>query len=172
MILPLQITARNMELTEAIKSNIGEKAEELNKFYDRITSCRVVVESLPKRSLYNVHVDITVPGKELVVKREPNTDLYIAIRDSFNAARRELEEYARRQRRDVKHHEESPHARISTLFQDKGYGFLTTLEGREIYFHENSVLNHGFKQLKIGMEVRFSEVMGEKGPQASSVNVI
>ncbi len=75
MILPLQITARNLELTEAIKADIHEKAEKLNEFYDRIMSCRIVVESLPKRALYNVHIDMTVPGKELVVKREPNRDL-------------------------------------------------------------------------------------------------
>ncbi|MCF6158959.1 MAG: HPF/RaiA family ribosome-associated protein [wastewater metagenome] len=172
MIIPLQITARNIELTEAIETNIREHAEKLDKFYERLTSCRVVVEAIPKRSLYNVHVDMTVPGKELVVKREPNTDLYLAIRDAFNAARRELEDFARVQRGDVKHHEEPPRARISTLFPDKGYGFLTTFDGREIYFHQNSVLNHDFKRLELGMEVRFAEEMGEKGPQASSVTVV
>jgi len=172
MILPLQITSRNLELTEAIKADIREHAEKLDKYYDRIMSCRVVVEALPKRSLYNVHIDITVPGAELIVKRDPNTDLYLSIRDAFRDARRKLEDFARIQRGDVKHHEEMPHARISVLFSDKGYGFLTTPDGREIYFHEHSVLNRKFKQLEIGMEVRFAEEMGEKGPQASSVTVI
>ena len=172
MILPLQITSRNLELTEAIKADIREHAEKLDKYYDRIMSCRVVVEAMPKRSLYNVHIDITVPGTELVIKREPNQDLYVAIRDAFDEARRKLEDFARRQRGDVKHHEEPPHARISALFPDRGYGFLTTSDGREIYFHEHSVLNHDFKHLKVGTEVRFAEEMGEKGPQASSVTVI
>ena len=172
MILPLQITSRNLELTEAIKADIREHAEKLDKYYDRIMSCRVVVEALPKRSLYNVCIDITVPGAELVVKRDPNTDLYLSIRDAFHDARRKLEDFARRQRGDVKHHEEMPHARISALFPDKGYGFLATPDGREIYFHEHSVLNHKFKQLEIGIEVRFAEEMGEKGPQASSVTVV
>lgn len=172
MILPLQITSRNLELTEAIKADIREHAEKLDKYYDRIMSCRVVVEALPKRSLYNVHIDITVPGAELIVKRDPNTDLYLSIRDAFRDARRKLEDFARIQRGDVKHHEEMPHARISVLFSDKGYGFLTTPDGREIYFHEHSVLNRKFKQLEIGMEVRFAEEMGEKGPQASSVTVV
>ncbi len=172
MILPLQITSRNLELTEAIKADIREHAEKLDKYYDRIMSCRVVVEALPKRSLYNVHIDITVPGAELIVKRDPNTDLYLSIRDAFRDARRKLEDFARIQRGDVKHHEEMPHARISVLFSDKGYGFLTTPDGREIYFHEHSVLNRKFKQLEIGMEVRFAEEMGEKGPQASSLTVV
>lgn len=172
MILPLQITSRNLDLTDAIKANIQEKVDKLDKYCTKITSCRVVVEAIPKRTLYNVHVDIKVPGTELVVKREPNTDLYLAIRDAFDAAYRQLENYTQRHRKDVKHHEETPHAQISNLFPDKGYGFLTTFDGREIYFHENSVLNHGFKQLNKGMEVRFVEEMGEKGPQASSVTVI
>lgn len=172
MILPLQITSRNLELTEAIKTNIREHAESLDKYYSRIMSCRVAVEALPNRSLYNVCIDMTVPGVELVVKLDPNSDLYIAIRDAFHDARRKLEDFARRQRGDVKRHEEPLRARISTLFQDKGYGFLTTMDGREIYFHENSVQNHKFKQLEIGMEVRFAEEMGEKGPQATYVKVI
>lgn len=172
MILPLQITSRNLDLTDAIKANIQEKVDKLDQYCSTITSCRIVVEAIPKRSLYNVNVDIKVPGNELVVKREPNTDLYLAIRDSFDAAYRQLENYTQKHRKDVKHHEEAPHAQISTLFPDMGYGFLTTFDGREVYFHENSVLNHGFKQLNKGMEVRFVEEMGEKGPQASSVTVI
>lgn len=172
MILPLQITARDIELTEAIKTSIREHAQKLDKFYEKLISCRIIVEAIPKRSLYNVHVDMTVPGKELVVRREPNTDLYLAIRDAFNAAQRELEDFARLQRGDVKRHEGLPHARISALFPDRGYGFLTTYEGREIYFHAHSILNHDFDKLEVGMEVRFSEEMGEKGPQASSLRVI
>lgn len=172
MILPLQITSRNLELTETIKADIREHAEKLDKYYHKIMSCRVAVEALPNRSLYNVRIDMTVPGVELVVKLDPNNDLYIAIRDAFHDARRKLEDFARLQRGDVKHHEEPPHGRITTLFPDKGYGFLTTIDGREIYFHEHSVQNHKFKQLEIGMEVRFGEEMGEKGPQATYVKVV
>ncbi|MFO0794745.1 MAG: hypothetical protein U0586_11880 [Candidatus Brocadiaceae bacterium] len=68
------------------------------------------MEALPKRSLYNVHIDITVPGTELIIKREPNPDLYMAIKDSFDAARRKLEDHAQLLRREVKRHEEVPHA--------------------------------------------------------------
>src|SRR3972149_2580264 len=159
-------------LTAAIEGDNLELAERLDIYYDRIMSCRVTVEALPKRSLYNVHIDMSVPGVELVVKLDPNTDLYVSIRDSFHDARRKLEDFARRQRGDVKHHEGSPHARISSLFPDKVHGFLTIPDVREIYFHEHSVLNRKFKQLEIGVEVRFAEEMGEKGPQASSVTVV
>lgn len=176
MELGLQVTARNMELTDAIRAEITEKAEKLDKFFDRIMRCRVVVEAPHRHSqegiLYNVQIYLTVPGAELVVKREPNEDLYVAIRDAFQAARRKLEDYSTKQRGDVKHHEEPPQARIAALFPDQGYGFLATPEGREIYFHKNSVVNREFGKLEIGMKVRFSEEQGAKGPQASSVTVL
>ncbi len=176
MKLPLQITARNLDLSEADREKIREKAEKLNTYYEQIMHCRVLVE-VPHRHhregiLYNVRIDMTVPGSELIVKREPNEDIDVAIRDAFDAARRQLEDFARRHRGAVKHHEEIPHARISALFPDKGYGFLTTSDGREIYFHRHSVIDRDFKDLRVGMEVRFTEEQGEKGPQASTVTVI
>lgn len=176
MEIPLQITSRNLDLTEAIEAKIRAEAGNLDKFYDRIMRCRVVVET-PHRhrhqgKLYNVHIYMTLPGSELIVKREPHEDMYVAIRDGFNAARRKLEDFSRRQRGDVKHHEEAPQARITALFPDKGYGFLTTPENMEIYFHENSVINCDFKRLEVGMKVRFEASEGEKGPQASTVTVI
>jgi len=165
MKLDLQITAHNIELSDFAKEDIREKAEKLDKFYDRIMRCRVVVD-VPHRHkhegiLYDVHIYMTVPGSELIVKREPGEDLTVAVRDAFNAARRKLEDFVRRQRGDVKHHEEMPPARITALFPDKGYGFLTTPDGREIYFHENSVLHKDFKRLSIGTEVRFAEEQGD-----------
>jgi ribosomal subunit interface protein len=176
MMIPLQITVRNVSLSEAAKQAIREKAEKLDKFYDRIMSCRVVVEAPHRHNrhgvLYNVRIDLTVPGGELLVKREPHEDLYVAIRDAFDAARRQLEDYARRQRGQVKLHEESPQARVSKLFPGEDYGFLETPDEREIYFHRNSVLNGGFERLEVGSFVRFTEEMGEQGPQATTVAIV
>ena len=175
MRLPLEISSRDFELTDAIQANIEERAEKLDRFYDRLMSCRVAIEaphqSQRKGVVHHLRIDMTVPGGELVVKREPNEDLYVAISDAFDTAERQLQEYAEKQRGDVKHHEETPRARVSRLFPERGYGFLTTLDGREVYFHQNSVLGNKFKDLKIGTEVRFVEELGDKGPQASTVRV-
>ncbi len=176
MRVPLQITSRDIELPDSIEAIIREKSEKLNTFNDQIIGCRVVVET-PHRSqqkgvMYNVRIELTVPGAEVVVKREPHVDLMAAIRDAFDAARRQLQDHSRRQRGDVKFHEETPRARINEVFLDEGYGFLLTSDGREIYFHENSVVDGKFGQLKVGMEARFVEVEGEKGPQASAVMVL
>lgn len=118
MDVPLQITCTNVEPTEAIERNIREKAAKLERYYPKIVSCRVVIEASHKRhhkgNLYHVSINIGVPNGEIVVNRESgkdhsHEDLYVAIRDAFRAARRQLEDYARLQRGQVKRHEIPPH---------------------------------------------------------------
>ncbi|QBQ55664.1 HPF/RaiA family ribosome-associated protein [Nitrosococcus wardiae] len=181
MKLPLEITFRNMEPSEALEANVREHAGKLDQFYDRIMSCRVVVEQDHKHhrqgNLYHVRIDLTVPGKELVVSREPEKhqayeDVYVAVRDAFRTMRRQLKEYAQRQRGQEKYHEAPPQGRIAALFPAEDYGIIEASAGEEIYFHRNSVLGADFEQLKVGNEVRFHQEQGEKGPQASTVKLI
>lgn len=181
MQLPLQVTFRNLEPSEAVEAIVRRKAEELDKLYDRIMRCSVVVEAHHKHhhkgNLYHVRIDLTVPGSELVVNREPDQhhaheDVYVAVRDAFNAACRQLKAYASSSHRDVKTHEVPPHGKITELFTEKGFGKIEGSDGREIYFHKNSVLNADFDKLEIGTEVRFVEEEGDQGPQASTVKVV
>jgi ribosome-associated translation inhibitor RaiA len=115
MDLPLQVSFHNMTATPAMENVIRECAAKLERFYDRLTGCRVVVD-VPHRhhqngNPYQIRIDLTLPGGEIVVNREPpgqpgNTtsrDFGQAVRDAFDAARRQLEDYARRQRGDVKY---------------------------------------------------------------------
>ena len=104
---PLRISFRNMDPSEAVEANVREKAAKLERFFDRITSCRVVVEAphrhRHKGKLYNVRIDLAVPGKALVVthsgpKNHAHEDVYVAIRDAFGAAARQLEDHARKVR--------------------------------------------------------------------------
>lgn len=180
MKLPLQISFRNMEPSESIEAKIHERAAKLDLVYDQIMSCRVMVEAQHRHhhqgNLYHVRIDMTVPGEELAVSHDPgmdhaHEDVYVAIRDAFDAARRRLEDFSRHQRSQVKFHETPAHGRISQLHPEQGYGMIETSDGREIYFHENSVLNADFLKLETGEKVRFNEEMGEKGPQASTVKV-
>ncbi len=61
---------------------------------------------------------------------------------------------------------------VVRLFREEGYGFLRALDGREIYFHRNAVLNDDFDRLVVGAGVRFDEGLGEEGPQASTVQIV
>lgn len=191
-----------MAPSEAVEADIREKAAKLDRFYDRIMACRVIVEA-PHRhhrkgKAYHIRIDITVPGGEIVVGRQAkpvpdpdarfeagrrlyeahemskyaaHDDVYVAIRDAFKAARRKLQDYARRQRGQVKTHGALPVGRVVKLFPEQGFGFLEAPDGREIYFHRNSVLEPGFDRLEAGAIVYFAEEPGEKGPQASTVRL-
>ncbi len=178
--LPLQVVFRNMDHSPAVEARVREQAEKLERFYDRIMSCRVVVETHHrhhhKGNLYHVRIDLTVPGDELVVSREPadhhaHEDVYVAVRDAFDAMRRQLQDFARRQRGDVKEHEPPPHGRIREIAPLADYGVIETSDGREIPFTRNSVVNYDFDKLEVGDSVRFVEVESDEGPAASTVHV-
>ncbi len=176
MEIPLQITTRNIELSEPTRDDLKRRADKLDTFFNRIMRCRIAVEvphRYKKQAMnvveYNIRIDMTVPGREIVIKNKPNKDLDIAIRDAFEAAQRKLEDYVRKMRGDVKRRETPPHGVITSIFPEEGYGFISTDDGKEIYFHQNSVLEDNFRKLKKGSFVRYSEEMGEKGPQASTV---
>lgn len=175
---PVKITFRNLAYPEEVVENIEKRAAKLATFYDRITSCEVMVEVPHKHhregNLFHIRITLVVPGTELIVKREPAQhleyeDLYIAIREAFDEARRQLQDYARLQRGDVKIHEAPPQGQVSKLFPQEGYGFIKLADGREIYFQKNRVLDGGFDRLKLGTTVRFVEEPAEKGPQAVAV---
>jgi cold shock CspA family protein len=167
-----------MAHSDTIEALVRDKAAHLDTFADHIMSCRVVVEPAGKHhlhgNLYEVRIDLTVPGEEIAVTCEPSEhteykDIQVALRDAFDSARRRLEDYVRRRRGTVKAHEATPHGRVSKLFPDEGYGFIDTPDGREVYFHRHSVLHEGFDRLAIGTEVAFVEEEGKKGPQATTV---
>lgn len=183
MQLPLQITFRHMDPSPSVEAHIRERADSLDRFFSRIMACRVVVEASARQhqkgNLYHVRVDLTVPGREIVIKRDPperhaHEDILVAVRDAFDAARRQLEDHARSTRGEVKAHQEPDHGRIARLFREEGYGFIRSSEGDEIYMHKNAVVGDGFAALSEGDEVRFvvQDGEGEKGPQASTVIAI
>ncbi len=116
MRIPLEVTFRHMEPSAAAEARIAEKVAKLEQIYKQITRCQVVIEAPHEHSrqgkLFHVSIDLTVPGAELLVTRGHNhqshahEDVYVAIRDAFDAARRRLEDHVRLRRGDVKHHDQ------------------------------------------------------------------
>ena len=130
MNLPVQVTFRHMEPSAPVEARIRDEAAALDRYFSRITSCRVVVEAPGRRGKgFDVSIDIGVPGSEIAVNNKPSMhstlvhsetdesekhheiqpdhkDVFIAIRDSFAAARRQLEDYAEKLRGEVKRHEQ------------------------------------------------------------------
>ncbi len=183
MNLPLEITFRDVPKTPEMEDLIREKVDKLEEIFDHISSCRVAIETRQhaqnKGRPYRIRIDITVPpGHEIVVVREPSkgdmhSDLAAEIRDAFLAARRRLTDLKEKQRGDVKAHpEQEARAIVDRLFPGQGTGFLRTLDGRDIFFHRNSVLHDEYDRLDVGTGVWFLEEPGEKGPQASTVRIV
>ncbi|MDH3713716.1 MAG: cold shock domain-containing protein, partial [Gammaproteobacteria bacterium] len=125
-----------------------------------------------------VSIAIRLQGSAAIdVTRDPeqhyaHEDVYVAVRDAFDAARRRVEDYARRRRGQVKHHDVPAHGVIVQLVPEEDYGTIATPDDRRVYFHRNSIVGADFEQLDVDTQVRFVEEMGEQGPQASTVKLI
>jgi len=174
MQVPLQITIRDIDHSDAVEQRIRQKAEKLNLYSDRIISCRVVVEQTTRNKhqgkLHNVRINLTVPGKELFVNRNEQEDLYVAIRDAFDDMARKLEEEMKIAQGEVKTHPELIHGRVARIFKDDDFGFIETENGQEYYFNAANVVHPHFDKLEVGTEVHFIEVMGDEGPRAHRVS--
>lgn len=181
MQVPPEILFRDGPPSPAVRGRIDSRIARLARQCPDIIRCRVTVEA-PHRhhhqgQVWQVRVDLTVPGDELVAGRDggrdhAHEDAHVAVRDAFDAIERRLEDYLRRRRQDVKVHAPPDHGRVSALYPELDHGRIETADGRDVYFHRNSVVEGGFDRLREGDEVRLSVEMGERGPQASSVHVV
>lgn len=174
-----RIEFQGMDASGEFRDPILKQIERLEERYGRMTSCRVVVKAPGGRhrtsGLYEINIHLSLPDeREVAVERTPSQDerfqdYEFALNDAFNRAVRQLQDQVGRMRGKVKHHELPPSGVIRSLMREDGYGFLESADGREIYFHRNSVSEPGFESLDVGTRVNFVEEEGEKGPQASRV---
>src|SRR5260370_3154560 len=179
---PLQSSFENAEPSEAVRAAIGHEVERLEKYQHRLRGCRVAVvaRSTTHRhgAVYRINIWVTIPPHEnIVVSHQPSDDrrhvnVKVAIRDAFAAARRQIEALAQRASGKVKLHEVEAHGRVSKISAEEDYGFIVTPDGREIYFHRNSVIDNAFDRLSVGSEVRFAEELGAKETQPSAIHPI
>jgi cold shock CspA family protein/ribosome-associated translation inhibitor RaiA len=174
---PLEIEFQGMTADESLRSIILDHIAGLEERFGRVTACRVAIrapsEHHRKGGLYEVTIHLLLPqGREVDIGRTPSADerhadVQFAVNDAFKRARRRLQDHARRMRGQVKSHDALPVGTVTRV--DDSFGFLETTDGREVYFHRNSVLNGGFTQLAPGARVSFFEEVGNKGAQASTV---
>ena len=181
MQVPWEITFQGMDPSDAVRARVEKEIERLERFHPRITSCKVVVEARAHRKrhgdLYAVRVHVVLPGAEATASRNPpedhsHEDVYVAVRDAFKALARQLQDEVRVMDLRTKAHEPPPYGKVVRLFPSEDYGFIETPDKQEVYFHRNAVVGGGFDRLAVGSEVRFAESAGDKGPQASSVELI
>jgi cold shock CspA family protein/ribosome-associated translation inhibitor RaiA len=179
---PVEIEFQEMASSPAVQDLVAGQVKKLEKRYGRITACRIVVKAPGDRhqtgGLYDINIRLALPdGREVNIGRTPKADerhseLPFAINDAFKRARRQLQDNTRRMEGKVKSHEGQPVGTVVRLDPAGEYGFLRSADGQEIYFHRNSVLGVELSELAIGSRVVFSEEIGEKGPQATTVKLL
>lgn len=180
---PFEIAFRHVEPSDEIKSLVAEKIAHLESFHDGITSCHVHIRA-PHRSqrqgnLYEVTVEVRVPGDELVVRHHQNDaaeheHLRVAVRDAFATMARELKSWKARIGGDVKSRDAPLQGRVVEIHHDRDFGQIIATDHRMIYFHRNAVVDGSFDELRPKDTVELVVRTGESGigPQASTVRRI
>ena len=180
---PLQIAFHNMASSPPLERRVRELFGRLERYYDGIVSARVVLEAPHKqahKSTLGISISVGVPGRDIVVKREQriheadNHNVWV-LTEAFEAAGRQIEEYSRIRRRDVKAHApDQRYARVVRLYPEQDYGFVETPEGQNLYFHRAVVRDDKYDDLAVGGEVMYTpaHAEGAMGPMASGIRVI
>jgi cold shock CspA family protein len=114
-----------------------------------------------------------IPEKHGSVTSRKDEPLPTLIRRTFDSARRQLQKLVELQRGEIKSHPQNEVAAfVERLFRDEGYGFIRTTGGEQIYFNKNSTLHGEWDRIRVGTGVRFAAEEGEKGMQATSIEIV
>ena len=181
---PVEITFKDIEKTPDLEDFINRRISKLEKICSYMISCRVTIERPQKYpdtgNPHRVRIDIKVPPAHEIIAKQSGSQgdmhdpLSVIIGKTFQAAERQLRELTKKQHGLIKAHpQQQVMGIVDKLFIEQGYGFIRTIDtSDEVYFHKNSVLHNDFSRIKIGTGVRFVSEIGQKGLQASSVEII
>ncbi len=184
MQIPTEITFKDIEKTPELEDFINKRIAKLEKICNYMISCRITIERPQKHpdtgNPHRVRINIKVPpSHEIIAKHtasqpDMHDPLTVIINKTFQAAERQLRELSKKQHGLVKvHSQQQVMGIVHRLFPEDGYGFIKEIDtSDEIYFHKNSVLHNDFEKIKVGTGVRYVSEIGNKGPQASSVEII
>jgi cold shock CspA family protein len=177
----VEIDFQGLNADSALRRLVEKHVATMEERFGEFAWCRVVIKAPSDHhrngAPYDVNIHILLHrGRDVDIGRATADDVrradpVFAVNDAFRRALRRLQERARRRRGEVKSHNGLSVATVKSI-NGHDFGFLETADGREIYFHRNSVLNDGFVQLAPGARVTYCEETGLKGPQASTVKLL
>lgn len=182
---PLEIAFHNLQPSPTVEAELRRHVDKLERRFGRLIGCRVSVEKLHNQhrtgNLFEVHVTLSLPGRDLAVSRQPqkakqryaNPDIHTSIRDAFDAAERQLEAFKGKVRSDTATPSASALTGQVTLIEPGAdHGFILNTIGSQLYFHRDSVTNGRFEDLNEGDMVRYVEEDGGAGPVATKVRLV
>ncbi len=181
---PLEIAFHNLQPSAAVEAELRRHVDKLERRFGHLVGCRVSVERLHNQhrtgNIFEVHVTLSVPGRDLAVSRQPqkakeryaNPDIHTSIREAFDAAERQLEAFKGKIRSDTSTPSGSAlTGQVALIEPGADHGFILTSTGSQLYFHADSVTNASFDSLKQGDLVHYVEEEGPAGPSASKVRI-
>ncbi len=181
---PLEIAFHGVTPSAALEEDIRNRFGKLETRYKRLIGGRVSVEALHRQhqtgNVYDVHIVLSVPGRDIVVSREPNRakehfanpDVYVSVREAFDTAERRLRAYAEQLREDTaKPTASAVTGQVTLIEPGADHGFILTNTGTQLYFHRDSVTNGKFEELREGEVVHYVEEQGDAGPVATKVRI-
>jgi hypothetical protein len=156
-----QVTYRDTDPSLAVEELVRARAARLDRYADRITACRVLIEGSRRQgeaSRYRVRLTVAIPGDELIITREAGggtgaEDLPAASRGAFDTAAGLLEDENGRHPHIGRHREPLPRAHVRLVMRDQDLGLLEAADGREVYFDKGSLVNADLDSLTTGTEV-------------------
>jgi len=181
---PLDIAFHNLDSSPSLEAEIRQQVDRLEERYGRIIGARVSIEALHNQhqtgNLCEVHIVLSLPGRELVVSHEPHRareryahpDIRTCVRDAFRAAEKQLESFKGKLRSTVTPPSADAVAgQVSLIEPGADHGFLIDNTGTQLYFHRDSVTNGRFEALRRGDPVHYVLERGDAGPVAVKVRV-
>jgi ribosome-associated translation inhibitor RaiA len=175
---PAQVSFRGFDPTPELRALVDKRIKELERYYNHITTLRVTVDhphhNHHRQGHYHVIITLDVPGEQIIVDRSPERDDRQrkpgpAVRDAFDAARRQLQDYVRQLRGHVKLHDSGElTGTVASLPLGEDFGFIAGVDGAQVWFHRNSV-DGDFDALEIGRRVAYVEGEALEGARAASV---
>lgn len=179
---PAEVTFKDIEKSDAVEKRIRERVDKLEAMCPEIVRCQIWVRAPHRRhkaTEYVIDISVQMPGSTLHIDRRPgddhaHTDIYVAIRDAFNAMERQVRKWQDLNKGRPESHAEPLQGRIASLNGYTESGQISTTDGRLVYFHRNSVANGAFDALNEGdtVELTVDATDSDEGPHASIVRPI
>lgn len=173
--MELKIETRNVELKKGWQKRIEEEKDKLIRYYANfVLHLRVVIEATKhhKEGGFEIKLVASVPNDTVVVNRK-GINVRPTLIEAFDVLSLQLKEILRKKRKNIKTADASQdgdsYGIIRKVSPHESYGFITTFDEREVYFHENALKNILIDDLSEGDSVIYGETLGDKGPQASWV---
>ena len=185
---PLEIAFHNLQASESVEAEIRRQVDRLETRYGNMTGCRVSVEALHQQhqsgNLYEVHISVSVRGKELAVSQEPHhakeryahPDVHTTLRDAFKAIEKQLASASRGRHRGGSATAGAAEAllagKVALIEPGSDHGFLIDNGGTQLYFHRDSVTNGRFEAMRPGDPVHYTPETTDTGPVAVKVRLV